>query len=42
LTPATNYRIRIRTVDNRVSDYSDYFTISKPSIKVTAPAAGAR
>ena len=42
LTPATNYRIRIRTVDNQVSDYSDYFTISKPSIKVTAPAAGAR
>jgi hypothetical protein len=41
LTPATNYRIRIRTVDNLISEYSDYFTISKPSIKVTAPAAGA-
>lgn len=41
LTPATNYRVRVRTVDNLLSDYSDYFTISKPSIKVTAPAAGA-
>jgi len=40
LAPATNYRIRIRTVDNLVSDFSDYFTISKASIKVTAPAAG--
>jgi len=42
LTPAANYRIRIRTVDNLVTDYSDYFTISKPSIMVTAPAAGTR
>jgi len=42
LTPATNYRIRIRTVDNLISEYSDYFTISKPSIKVTAPAAGTK
>jgi len=40
LTPAANYRIRIRTADNLLSDYSDYFTIAKPSIKITAPAAG--
>lgn len=41
LTPATDYRVRVRTVDNLLSDYSDYFTISKPSLKVTSPATGA-
>ena len=42
MTPATNYRIRIRTVDNLLSDHSDYFTIAKPSIKITAPVAGTK
>ena len=41
LTPATNYRVRVRTVDNLLSDFSDYFTVSRPSLKVTSPAAGA-
>jgi len=38
LTPATNYRIRVITSDGKVSGYSGYFTIIKPSIQVTGPA----
>lgn len=38
---ATNYRILVKTTDGNVSDYSDYFTISKPTITITAPTAGA-
>lgn len=37
---ATNYRILVKTSDNKLSDYSDYFMISKPTITITAPAAG--
>jgi 5-hydroxyisourate hydrolase-like protein (transthyretin family) len=40
LTASSNYRVRIRTADNEVEDYSDTFTIAKPSIVVTSPAAG--
>jgi len=39
LTPGTNYRIRIRTVDNLVADYSDNFDIYKPSISVYQPSS---
>lgn len=41
LTANTNYRVKITTLDNKVTAYSSYFTIARPSITVTAPAAGA-
>jgi hypothetical protein len=37
---APNYRIKIFTLDGKVTAFSSYFTIAKPSITVTAPAAG--
>jgi hypothetical protein len=40
-TPATNYTVKIMTVDNMLSDISDQFTIYKttPFLTVTSPAA---
>jgi len=38
--PAANYRVRITTVDNKLSAYSGYFTVSKPTITITAPTTG--
>jgi hypothetical protein len=40
LATDTNYQIRVITADGKISDYSDYFTIAKPSITVTSPASG--
>lgn len=40
LAAATNYRILVKTTDNQVSDYSDYFSVVVPSLTITAPAAG--
>ncbi len=40
LATATNYRILVKTTDNQVSDYSDYFSVVVPSLTITAPAAG--
>jgi hypothetical protein len=36
-----NYFIRVRTLDNLISDFSDRFSIIVPKIYVTAPTAGA-
>ncbi len=37
---ASNYRIRIRTSDGKLSSYSGSFSIIKPAISITAPTAG--
>jgi subtilisin family serine protease len=41
LAAASNYRIKLNTVDNLVSTWSGLFTISLPTLAVTAPAAEA-
>ncbi len=38
---ASNYRIKIMTTDRRNSAFSGYFSITKPSITITSPGAGA-
>jgi len=38
--PAANYRVRVTTVDNKLSAYSGYFSISKPTITIAAPTTG--
>lgn len=38
--PALNYRVRVTTVDNKVSAYSGYFSISKPTISIAVPTTG--
>jgi hypothetical protein len=38
--PASNYRVKITTTDNIFSAFSGYFSIVKPSITITSPAAG--
>jgi hypothetical protein len=35
-----DYKIKVATVDNKLSSYSSVFTISKPSITVTSPSVG--
>jgi uncharacterized repeat protein (TIGR03803 family) len=40
LATGSNYFIRVRTLDNLISDYSDKFSIIVPSIIVTAPSLG--
>lgn len=40
--PATNYRIKVKTLDNRFSDFSDYFTILKPTLTIISPTPGTR
>jgi hypothetical protein len=41
LAASANYRVRVSTLDGQVQDDSEVFTIARPSIFVTAPAAGA-
>lgn len=41
LAVGSNYFIRVRTVDNLLSDFSDKFSIIVPAITVTSPTSGA-
>jgi len=41
LKPQSGYVVRVKTTDGTVWDDSEPFTVTAPSIKVTAPAAGA-
>jgi len=40
LKPQSGYVVRVKTTDGTISDDSEPFAITAPSIKVTAPAAG--
>jgi subtilisin family serine protease len=41
LMPQSGYAVRVKTTDGKVSDSSEPFKIIAPSIKISAPAAGA-
>jgi subtilisin family serine protease len=40
IASASNYRVRVQTVDGKVTGFSGYFSIAKPTLTITAPTAG--